>query len=193
MQRRALRALRRHRNRQRQGPYPIVRQDSTALAVCHVARARQPRTCRQGARNSKDGRGGWYGFKLHVHCEDAGRLCGCDLTTAPGDERTLLAPLTRWRQEGIGVGDGGSRSQASAKELARRGVDRLTPTRKPMRKGASQFQLACLQLRHRVEEGVAFLKKAFGAVRTTQRAAHALPIHLLGCLLASSLYKALIA
>ena len=58
---------------------------------------------------------------------------------------------------------------------------------------ASQFQLACLQLRHRVEELFEFMKGAFGAVRTTHRAAHALPIHLLCCLLAYSLYKSLIA
>ena len=62
-----------------------------------------------------------------------------------------------------------------------------------MRHLASQFQLACLQLRHRVKEIFAFLKNAFGAVRTTHRAAHALPIHLLCCLLAYSLYKSLIA
>jgi hypothetical protein len=62
-----------------------------------------------------------------------------------------------------------------------------------MRKGASQFQLAGLQLRPRVEEIFALLKTGFGAVRTTHRANYAPPIHLLGCLLASSLYKSLIA
>jgi len=69
----------------------------------------------------------------------------------------------------------------------------LTPTRKNLRHLASQFQVACLQLRHPVEELFAFLKIAFGAVRTPHRAAHALPIHLLSCLLAYSLYKSLLA
>jgi hypothetical protein len=89
-------------------------------------------------------------------------------------------------------GDGGDLSQAKAKDLAQRGVSLLTPTRKTMRHLASQFQLACLQLRHRVEEGFAFLKNAFGATRTTPRTVHALPIHLLCCFLAYSLYKSLI-
>jgi hypothetical protein len=62
----------------------------------------------------------------------------------------LLDPLTRWMKTGIVVGDGGSLSQAT--ELAARGVYLLTATRKTMRHVASQFQLACLQLRHRVEE-----------------------------------------
>jgi hypothetical protein len=69
----------------------------------------------------------------------------------------------------------------------------LTATRKHMRHVASQFQLACLQLRHRVEELFAFMQCAFGAVRTTPRAAHAVPIPLLCCFLAYALYKSLIA
>ena len=190
---RALLALTLHRNRQAQGAYPIVLQDSTALAVCHIARARQHRTFREWARKSKNGMGWWYGFKLHVQCDEAGRLCAFDLTTATVDDRKLLDPLTRWLKDGLVVGDGGYLSQAKAKELAARGVYLLTPTRKNMRRLASQFQLACLQLRHRVEELFAFLKGAFGAPRTTHRAAHALPIHLLCCLLAYSLYKSLIS
>jgi Transposase DDE domain len=190
---RALLALTLCRNRQAQGPYPIVLQDSTAIAVCHVARERQHRTFRAWARKSKNGMGWWYGFKLHVQCDEAGRLCSFDLTTATVDDRKLLDPLTRWMKDGIVVGDGGYLSQAKARGLAQRGVYLLTPTRKNMRHLASQFQLACLQLRHRVEEVFAFLKNAFGAERTTHRAAHALPIHLLCALLAYSLYKSLIA
>ena len=133
---------------------------------------------------------GWrYGFKLHVQCDEAGRLCGFDLTTATVDDRKVLEPLTCWMQDGIVVGDGGYLSQAKAKELAQRGVYLLTATRKNMRHVASQFQLACLQLRHRVEKVFAFLKVAFGAARTTHRATHALSIHLLCCLLAYSLYN----
>ena len=118
---RALRALMRHRNRRAQGAYPIVLQDSTASAVCHVARARQHRTFRAWARESKTGMGWWYGFKLHVQCDDVGRLCGFALTTATVDARKLRDPLTRWMKDGIVVGDGGHLSQAKAKELGARG------------------------------------------------------------------------
>ena len=190
---RALRALILHRHRQAPGPYPSVLQDSTAIEVCHVARARQHRTFRDWARKSKNGRGWWYGFKLHVPWDEAGRLCGCDLTTATVDDRKLLDPLPRWMHDGLVVGDGGYLPQAKARELAQRGVYLLTATRNNMRHVASQFQLACLPLRHRVEELCEFMTCAFGAVRTTHRAAHALPLHLLGCLLAYSLYKSLIA
>lgn len=190
---RAVLALMLHRNRQAQGAYPIVLQDSTAIEVCHVARVRQHRTFRDWARKSKNGMGWWYGFKLHVQCDEAGRLCGFDLTTATVDDRKLLDPLTQWMKDGIVVGDGGYLSQAKARELAQRGVYLFTSIRKNMRHVASQFQLACLQLRHRVEEVFEFMKGAFGAIRTTHRAAYALPIHLLCCLLAYSLFKSLIA
>jgi hypothetical protein len=184
---RALLALMLHRNPQAQGLYPIVLPDSTAIAVCHVARAQQHRIYRTWARKSKNGMGWWYGFKLHVPCDEAGRLCGFDLTTATVDDRRLLDPLTRWIKDGIVVSDGGYLSQAKATTLAQRGVYLLTATRKNIRYVASQFQLACLQLRHRVEAVFAFLKEAFGAVRTTHRASEALLIHLLCCLLAYSL------
>jgi hypothetical protein len=96
-------------------------------------------------------------------------------------------------EHGIIVGDSGYLSQAKAAALARRGIYLITTTRKNMRQLASQFQLGCLQMRHRVEELFEFLKCAFGLVRTTHRAPYALPIHVLVCLLAYSLYKRLIA
>jgi hypothetical protein len=132
-------------------------------------------------------------LKVHRQGEEAGRFCAFALTPATVDARTVLEPLTRWLKEGIVVGAGGDLSHATAREFAHRGVYRLPPTRKTMRQLAHHFQWACLQLRHRGEEVFAFLKIAFGACRTTQRAAPALPIHLLGCVLAYSLYKSLIA
>jgi hypothetical protein len=56
---RAVGALSLQRNRPAQGPYPIVLPDSTAMAVCHVARARPHRPWRQWARKSTNGRGWW--------------------------------------------------------------------------------------------------------------------------------------
>jgi Transposase DDE domain len=179
-------------NRQAHPSYPIVFQDSTALPVCKVVRARQHRTFRAWARKSKTGSGWWYGFKVHVQCDEEGRLCAFDLTTASVDDRRLLEPLTRWMQSGIVVGDRGYLSEAKAYELGSRGVYVLTGIRKNMRKLASQFQLACLQARHRIEELFEFLKCAFGLVRSTHRASYALPIHLLVCFLAYSRYKQLI-
>ena len=54
---RTLLALGPHRNHQAQHAYPIVLQDSTALAICHVTRAGQHRTFRNWARKPKNGMG----------------------------------------------------------------------------------------------------------------------------------------
>jgi hypothetical protein len=131
-----------HRNRQAQCAYRIVLQDSTVIAVCHVACARQHCIFRNWARKSKTGMG-WYGSKVHGQYYEAGRLCAFDLTTPTADDRKLLHPLTHWLKYSIVVGDGGQLSQAKAKELAARGVYLLTPTRKHMRHLDSPFQLAC--------------------------------------------------
>jgi hypothetical protein len=193
MELRGLLALTLQHNRQAQRGSPIVLPDSTAVAGGTVARARQPRTFRNWARKSKTGRGWWSGLKLHVQCDTEGRLGAFELTTATVDDRKLLDPLTGWIRGGIVVGDRGYLSQAQAQELATRGLYLITTTRKNMRTLASQFPLAWLQLRHRVEELFEFLKCACGLVRTTHRAPYALPIHLLVCVLASSLYKQLSA
>ena len=186
---RGLLALLLAQNRHARRPYPLVFQDSTALPVCKVARASQHQTFWRWARKSKTGSGWWYGFKLHVQCDEEGRLCAFALTTASVDECQLLAPLTQWMTTGIVVGDRGYISEAKAQELGARGIYVITAIRKNMRKVATQFQLACLQARHRIEEIFEFLKCAFGLVRTTHRASYALPIHLLVCLLAYSLYN----
>jgi hypothetical protein len=136
-------------NRQVQCGYPIVLPDSTAVAVCKVARAHQHRPFRAWARTSKTGSGWWSGFKLHVHCDTAGRLSAFDLTTATVDDRKLLGPLTRGIGDGMVAGDSGSRSQAKARELATRGISLIPTPRKHRRALATQFQLACLQFRHR--------------------------------------------
>ena len=88
------------------------------------------------------------------------------------------------------MGDGGDLSHQRTGSGSPRPLS-SPPTRNNMRALASQFPLACLPLRQRVEELFAFLKGDCGAVHPTHRAAHALPIHLLCCFLAYSLSQSL--
>ena len=74
-----------------------------------------------------------------MQCDEAGRLCGFELTTATADDRKLLVPFIHWMQDDIVVGDGGYLSQAKARELPARRMYLLTPTRKTMRYLADQF------------------------------------------------------
>jgi hypothetical protein len=65
-------------------------------------------------------------------------------------------------QTGIVVGDRGYISAAKAHELGSREVSVLTGIRKNMRKLASPFQLACLQLHHRVKNSLNFSSVPLG-------------------------------
>lgn len=67
---RALLALMLYRKRQTQGAYLIVLQDSTAIAVCHIARARLHHPVRTWA--FEEWYGLWYDFKLHMQCDVRG-------------------------------------------------------------------------------------------------------------------------
>lgn len=178
-------------NRAAQQGHPLVLQDSTPVPVCKVARAKQHRTFKAHARKSRNGSGYWYGFKLHVQCEQRGRLCAVCLTAANVDDRRMLDPLCQWIEHGIVVGDRGYISKDKATELGRRGVKLFTPNRKNMKKLATPFQVACLQARHRVEEAFEFLKCCFGLIRSTHRADYAFAIHVLVCLLAYSFFNLL--
>jgi IS5 family transposase len=174
-------------------PYPVVVQDSTPVPVCKVVRAIAHKTFAKGARKSRTRSGWWYGFKLHLQCDEDGRVLGLRVTAANVDDRRVLDQMTAWMASGILVGDAGYVSKAKAEELGARGVTLVTGIRKNMKKLATAFDLACLRARRRVEEVFGFLKSSFGLVRSTHRAPYALPILLLACVLAYCLFKELFA
>jgi IS5 family transposase len=176
------------RNREA-NPYPVVFQDSTSVPVCKVVRAIAHKTFAKGARKSRNRSGWWYGFKLHLQCDEEGRVLGLRVTAGNVDDRRVLDQMTAWMASGILVGDAGYVSAAKAEELGARGVKLVTGIRKNMKKLATAFDLACLRARRRVEEVFGFLKCSFGLVRSTHRAPYALPIHLLACVLAYCLFK----
>ena len=138
-------------NRALQGSHPVVFQDSTAAPVCKVSRAKQHKTFRAIAHKSKTGGGYYYGLKLHLQCDQEGRITALRLTAANVDDRKMLDPMTKWINVGIVVGDKGYLSADKAYELGSRNVQLITGTRKNMKKLATPFQLAALQARHRVE------------------------------------------
>jgi len=178
-------------NREAQMGYPLVFQDSTALPVCKVVRAKQHKTFRATAHKSRNRIEWWYGYKLHLQCDQDGRLLSLALTPANTDDRKLLEPMAQWMDRGIVVADKGYISADKAYRMGLRGVQLITPIRKNMSKLATQFQVAALAARHRVEEVFLYLKCCFGMVRSTHRATYALSIHLLVCLLAYSFFKQL--
>lgn len=70
--------------------------DSTAIEVCHVKREKQHKVFKKIARKGKNSMGFFFGFKLHLICNQQGEIIGVLLTSgnkADNDERVLKTLL----------------------------------------------------------------------------------------------------
>jgi hypothetical protein len=185
---RGLRALILARTRRAPPPSPVGFHDSAAVPAGTGARARPPRTWPAWARKSRPGRGWGAGFTAQVQGAGAGRRGAVAPTPATVAERQGLDPRPRWLPAGMGGGERGASAEAKAYEPGSRGGAVLPGLRNDLRQRASPFQFACRPARQRREARLALLPCAFGLLRPPPRASAALPVHWLGCLLASSLY-----
>ena len=90
--------------------------DSTRLSVCDNHRISQHRVFKDTARRGKTSMGWFYGFKLHLTCNDLGELLSCALTPGNVDDRTPVPDLVK-RLFGKLFGDKGYISQPLFKKL----------------------------------------------------------------------------
>lgn len=90
--------------------------DSTPLMVCDNHRISQHRVFKDTARRGKTSMGWFYGFKLHLTCNDLGELLSCALTPGNVDDRSPVPDLVK-RLFGKLFGDKGYISQPLFKKL----------------------------------------------------------------------------
>jgi hypothetical protein len=90
--------------------------DSTRLSVCDNHRISQHRVFKETARRGKTSMGWFYGFKLHLTCNDLGELLSCTLTPGNVDDRSPVPDLVK-RLFGKLFGDKGYISQPLFKKL----------------------------------------------------------------------------
>lgn len=90
--------------------------DSTRLSVCDNHRISQHRVFKDTAGRGKTSMGWFYGFKLHLTCNDLGELLSCALTPGNVDDRTPVPDLVK-RLFGKLFGDKGYISQPLFKKL----------------------------------------------------------------------------
>jgi Transposase DDE domain len=69
--------------------------DSTPLRVCNNRRIRQHHVFKDVAQRGKTSMGWFYGFKLHVVCNDLGELLACSLTAGNVDDRVPVPDLAK--------------------------------------------------------------------------------------------------
>lgn len=106
--------------------------DSTSLAVCHNLREKSNRVFKNIAAKGKTSTGWFYGFKLHLICNDRGEIVRFALTKGNIDDRVPVPCLSE-ELKGILVGDRGYIKAELFKELYERSLRLLTRIKSNMK------------------------------------------------------------
>ena len=162
--------------------------DSTKLAVCNIKREFTHKVVKGVATKSKSTMGWYYGFKLHLVCDNCGRIVAWHITTATVDDRKGLSLI--WDElTGMIVADAGylgSNWQEAAADL---GLRLLTGVKKIMKKLMSKWDYFLLRARGRVETTFSVLKLRLGLETSLPRSANGFFAHYVWCLLAYQLRR----
>lgn len=162
--------------------------DSTKLKVCEIKREFSHKVCLGLAKKSKSTMGWFYGFKLHIICNELMQILNVKITPATTDDRKGLEMM--WNTIfGMIVADAGyigKRWQDKAREL---GKFLLTGVRANMKKILSSVEHQLLKLRQVVETVFSVLKLRMGLETTLPRSPLGYFAHYLWCLTAYQMKK----
>ena len=138
--------------------------DATDIPVCLNKNAKRHKTMRGLAAWSKNGKGSFFGLKLHLSADLKGRVLALWFTPGTSDDRAVFKKMNQ-RLKGLFVADAGYVSQELERDFFMEGERMLiTATRKNMRKIATPMHIALLNLRMRVEVHFRVLKLCYGLV-----------------------------
>jgi transposase len=162
--------------------------DSTALPVCKIKREFTHKVALGLATKSKGTMGWYYGFKLHLVCDQYGQVLAWRITTATIDDRKGLALI--WHElAGMIVADAGylgSNWQEAATDL---GLNLLAGAKKVMKKLMARWQHLLLLARQRIESVFSVLKLRLGLETSLPRSVMGFFAHYVWCLLAYQLRR----
>ncbi len=142
--------------------------DSTPLPVCKNKRIHSHKVCDGFAKRSKTTTGWFYGFKLHITCDEHGRLLSIAFTQGNVDDRTPVSSLSK-NLTGILLADAGYVSEPLRKKLWTDGLHLFTAVRNNMQKLMTSAQHTLLRKRQRVETVFSVLKERLGLVSSLSR------------------------
>ena len=165
----------------RTGAHPVKFTDATDIPVCLVKNANHHRTMQELAAWSKTGKGWFYGLKLHLSADLDGRVLALKFTPGNSDDRSVFKKMNA-KLKGLFVADAGYVSHELEQDFAIEGERLLlTATRANMRKLATDWQVALLNLRMRVEIHFRVLKLCYGLVTSFPRSIDGYLTHYLAC------------
>ena len=134
--------------------------DSTVLKVCHYKREKQHKVFKGIAKKSAGTMGWFYGFKLHLICNDKGEIIKFMLTPGNVDDRFPLKQQ-KFIDELFGkiYGDKGYIGKDLFDKLFIDGIHLITKVRKNMKKKAMDFMDTVILRKRAIIESVNDLLK----------------------------------
>lgn len=143
--------------------------DPTDIPVCLAKNAKHHKTMRGLAAWSKTGKGSFFGLKLHLSADLKGRVLALKFTPGNSDDRSIFKKMNE-KLKGLFVVDAGYVSKELERDFFVEGERMvITATRKNMKKLATPFHIALLNLRMRVEIHFRILKLCYGLVTSFPR------------------------
>lgn len=160
-------------------PHPVKFTDATDIPVCLTKNAKRHRTMHGLAAWSKTGKGWFYGLKLHLSGDLDGRVLALAFTPGNSDDRGVFKKMNA-KLKGLFVADAGYVSRALERDFAIEHERLLiTASRANMKKIATDWQIALLNLRMRVEIHFRVLKLCYGLVTSLPRSVNGYLTHYL--------------
>lgn len=153
----------------RKNPHRVKFTDATDVPVCLVKNGKRHRTMQGLAAWSKTGKGSFFGLKLYLSADLAGRVLALKFTPGNSDDRAVFKKMNqRWK--GLFVADAGYVSKDREPDFFIAGERMLiTATRKNRKKLTTPIHIAFLNLRMRVEVHFRVLKLCYGLVTSFPR------------------------
>ncbi len=163
--------------------------DGSDLPVCTNKRIFTHKVARKIAARGKGSKGWFYGFRIHILCDDGGNLLGVKITPGNVDERTQVKKLVGDIMDATLVGDTGYLKKILGEELYRsNNVWFLTGVKKVMQKLMTKEQHSLLKARQLVETVIGSLKFRGGMPKSLPRSVPGYQVHFVMTLLAFTIF-----
>ncbi len=162
--------------------------DSTKLKVCEIKREFSHKVCLGIASKSKSTMGWFYGFRLHIICNELMQILKIKITAGAFGEREGLEMM--WNNIfGMIIADAGYLGKDLQKKGLSLGKHLFTAVKANMKKLMTEIEWQLLKMRQCVETVFSVLKLRMGIETTLPRSPLGYMAHYLWCLTAYQLKK----
>lgn len=162
--------------------------DSTKLKVCEIKREFSHKVCKGIASKSKSSMGWFYGFRLHIICNELMQILKIKITTGAFGERKGLEMM--WDNIfGMIIADAGYVGKELQEKARSLNKHLFTAVKANMKKLMTDMQWRLLKMRQYVETVFSVLKLRFGMETTLPRSPLGYMAHYLWCLAAYQMKK----